>query len=122
MGSEKVHLMRRCTPIILLVLVFFWWLTMAYGEIVNAKVIGPMVQVPILLYHRFGPAINGMTVTTGVFESHLKYLNDHGYPVIPLRNLVDYLLKEGPPPGNRSVIITIDDGHRSVYLTVAKKN
>jgi peptidoglycan/xylan/chitin deacetylase (PgdA/CDA1 family) len=91
---------------------------MAYGEIANAKVGGPMVQVPILLYHRFGPAINGMTVTTGVFESHLKHLNDHDYQVIPLRNLVDYLLKGGPPPGNRSVIITIDDGHRSVYSTM----
>ena len=91
---------------------------MAYGETVNKKVGGPMVQVPILLYHRFGPAANGMTVTTGVFESHLKYLNDHDYPVIPLGNLVDYLLKGGPPPGNRSVIITVDDGHRSVYLTM----
>ncbi len=91
---------------------------MAYGEIVNAKVGGPMGQAPIFLYHRFGPAINGMTVTTGVFESHLKYLNDHGYPVIPLRNLVDYLLKGGPPPANRSVIITVDDGHRSVYSTM----
>ncbi len=118
MGSEKGHLMRRCTLIILLVLVFFWRLAMAYGEIVNAKVGGPAVQVPILLYHRFGPAINGMTVTTSVFESHLKYLNDHGYPVIPLRNLVDHLLEGGPPPGNRSVIITIDDGHRSVYSTM----
>jgi len=74
------------------------------------------VQVPILLYHRFGPvAADSMTVTTALFESHLKYLRDNGYRVIPLRELVDYYLgkREAPPP--RSVVITADDGHISVY-------
>ncbi|HEY5973134.1 MAG TPA: polysaccharide deacetylase family protein, partial [Geobacteraceae bacterium] len=29
------------------------------------------VNVPILLYHRFGPTVaDGMTITTPVFESH----------------------------------------------------
>jgi len=27
-----------------------------------------------------------MTVTTPVFESHLKYLHENGYKVVPLRN------------------------------------
>ena len=110
--------MCKCKPTILLGLALFWWLVMASGETVDAKVAGPRVQVPILLYHRFGPAIDGMTVTAGVFESHLKYLNDHGYTAIPLKELVDYLLKAGPSPKNRSVIITADDGHRSVYSTM----
>jgi peptidoglycan/xylan/chitin deacetylase (PgdA/CDA1 family) len=119
MVSEKGHLMRRCTPITLLVVVFFGWAVTAYGEPWKVNESGHMVQVPILLYHRFGPAVaDGMTVTTGVFESHLKYFKDHGYTVIPLRELVDYLLKGGPPPGNRSVAITADDGHRSVYSTM----
>jgi len=74
------------------------------------------LQVPILLYHRFGPvAADSMTVTTTVFESHLKYLRDNGYQVIPLRELVDYCLgKRGTPPPH-SVVITVDDGHISVY-------
>ncbi len=74
------------------------------------------VQVPILLYHRFGPvAADSMTVTTTLFESHLKYLRDNGYQVIPLRELVDYYLgKRGAPPPH-SVVITADDGHISVY-------
>jgi peptidoglycan/xylan/chitin deacetylase (PgdA/CDA1 family) len=74
------------------------------------------LHVPILLYHRFGPvASDGMTVTTILFESHLKYLKDNGYRVIPLRELVDHYLgkRESPPP--RSVVITVDDGHISVY-------
>jgi peptidoglycan/xylan/chitin deacetylase (PgdA/CDA1 family) len=73
------------------------------------------LHVPILLYHRFGPiASDSMTVTTMVFESHLKYLRDNGYTVIPLRSLVDYYLGKEPPPPPRSVVITVDDGHKSV--------
>ncbi len=74
------------------------------------------LHVPILLYHRFGPAASdGMTVTTTLFESHLKSLRDNGYQVIPLRELVDYYLGKGGAPPPRSVVITVDDGHISVY-------
>jgi peptidoglycan/xylan/chitin deacetylase (PgdA/CDA1 family) len=73
-------------------------------------------RIPILLYHRFGPTVSdNMTVTTPVFESHLKYLKDNGYAVIPLRQLVDYILGKGPMPPHRSVVIVVDDGHKSVY-------
>ncbi len=61
------------------------------------------IDVPILLYHRFGPSVaDSMTVTTPVFESHLKYLKDNGINVfydefeqVSLwgRNLVDHLGK-----------------------------
>ena len=73
-------------------------------------------QVPILLYHRFGPvAADGMTVTTTLFESHLKYLGENGYKVIPLGELVDYYLGKRGAPSPHSVVITVDDGHISVY-------
>jgi peptidoglycan/xylan/chitin deacetylase (PgdA/CDA1 family) len=73
-------------------------------------------RVPILLYHRFGPTVaDGMTVTTPVFESHMKYLHDNGYAVIPLRRLVDHYLGRGPAPGPKSVVIVADDAHKSVY-------
>jgi peptidoglycan/xylan/chitin deacetylase (PgdA/CDA1 family) len=74
------------------------------------------VHVPILLYHRFGPvATDSMTVTATLFESHLKYLKDNGYKVIPLRELVDCYLGKGQAPHPHSVVITVDDGHLSVY-------
>jgi len=74
------------------------------------------VSVPILLYHRLGPIVaDGMTITTSVFESHLKYLSDNGYTVVPLRLLVDYYLHQGPKPPQKSVVIVADDGHESVY-------
>ncbi|MDD5285511.1 MAG: polysaccharide deacetylase family protein [Desulfuromonadaceae bacterium] len=83
------------------------------------------VTVPILLYHRFGPTVaDGMTITTPVFESHLKYLKENGYRVIPLRQLVDWYQKKGPPPAAKSVVIVEDDAHKSVYtemLPLVKK-
>ncbi len=73
-------------------------------------------RVPILLYHRFGPtAVDSMTTTTPVFRSHIEYLMTHGYTAIPLRQLVDYYLRKGPPPPPKSVVITVDDGHKTVY-------
>ena len=72
-------------------------------------------SVPILVYHRFAPAVTDrMTVTISLFESHLRYLRDNGYTVVPLRQLVQYRLTGALPP-SRSVVITADDGHRSVY-------
>ena len=72
--------------------------------------------VPILAYHRFGPtAADQMTTPTAVFEAQLQYLRDHGYTVIPLRQVIDYLRRQAPAPPPRSVAITVDDGHRSVY-------
>ena len=72
--------------------------------------------VPILLYHRFGPAIaDSMTIKTTDFAAGLEYLRANGYQVIPLRQLVDFYLGQAPPPPPRAVVITIDDGHRSVY-------
>ena len=82
----------------------------------NQPVISQEVRVPILLYHRFGPTVaDGMTITTPVFESHLKYLKDNGYKVIPLRQLVDWYQKKGPAPAPKSVVIVEDDAHKSVY-------
>lgn len=75
-----------------------------------------VVPIPVLNYHRFGPRVaDSMTVTTAVFEAQLKWLADNGYTVIPLRTLVDYLRGIGPPPPAKAVVITADDGHKSVY-------
>ena len=74
--------------------------------------------VPILVYHRFGPvAADGMTVTTPVFEAQLAWLREHGYRFLSLRAVVDAMCgkgKERPLPA-KSVAITADDGHASVY-------
>jgi len=73
-------------------------------------------RVPILLYHRLGPTVaDGMTITTPVFESHMKYLHENGYTVIPLRQLIDFYRGKGPAPKPKSVVIVEDDAHKSVF-------
>jgi peptidoglycan/xylan/chitin deacetylase (PgdA/CDA1 family) len=74
-----------------------------------------VVQIPILVYHRFGPTVaDSMTVTTQVFESQLAAIRHGGYRVIPLRELVNAILSGGSLPSH-SVVITADDGHESIY-------
>jgi len=74
--------------------------------------------VPILLYHRFGPTVaDSMTVTTPVFESHLKYLHENGYKVVPLRDLMGMYFGDGIPADSRYVVLVADDAHISVYTT-----
>lgn len=45
----------------------------------------------------------------------MDYLAENGYRVIPLREFVEFLQGRAPAPAPRSVVITVDDGHRSVY-------
>lgn len=77
---------------------------------------GRLVSVPILVYHRFGPTVaDETTVQTRVFAAQLEYLHAHGYVVIPLRTLVEYLEGKAPAPPVHAVVITADDGHESVF-------
>lgn len=73
------------------------------------------VEVAVLCYHRFGNEVkDSMTVTNSLFESHLKWLKDNGYTVVSADALIKYLDGEGSLP-QKSVVITVDDGHISVY-------
>ena len=56
-----------------------------------------------------------MTVRTATLRWQLEYLEEHGYPVVPLRSVIAYLRSEGPKPPAGAVVITADDGHRSVF-------
>ena len=71
--------------------------------------------VTVLIYHRFGedryPTTN---VSVDRFREQMAYLKDNNYQVVPLSSLVN-ALKENKKIPNRAVVITIDDGYRSVY-------
>ncbi len=72
--------------------------------------------VPILVYHRFGPIrTDSMTVTTEHFRQQMILLRENQYSVIPLARFVTWRLGRGPAPSSRSVVLTFDDGHVSVY-------
>lgn len=102
--------MQRITCLltkIILVIFCFWSIAAAADD---------PVSVPVLVYHRFGTTVpDSMTINVDKFAAQLKWLQDNHYTVIPLKTLVDYLLAKGPPPPAKSVVITADDGHESVY-------
>jgi peptidoglycan/xylan/chitin deacetylase (PgdA/CDA1 family) len=99
----------------LVIFLLLWPLTARGGATVSAGDSSGK-HVPILAYHRFGPVVSdGMTVTTSSFESQLKTLRENRYTVIRLRQLVDFLLGRSQAPPPRAVVLTVDDGHKSVY-------
>ncbi|MEJ2455384.1 MAG: polysaccharide deacetylase family protein [Candidatus Thiodiazotropha sp.] len=70
--------------------------------------------VPILCYHRFGNHGDRLEVTEYQFRDQLNYLKAHDYRVIPMADLLGFLRGEQALP-KRAVVLTIDDGHRSIY-------
>lgn len=73
-------------------------------------------SVPILVYHRFGAVrADSMTVTTEHFKQQLALLCKNRFSIIPLADFVAWRLGRGPAPPPRSVVLTFDDGHVSVY-------
>jgi peptidoglycan/xylan/chitin deacetylase (PgdA/CDA1 family) len=56
-----------------------------------------------------------MTVTMASFEEQLHILREDGFHIIPLADLVSMLGKPEAILPSRSVVITSDDGHESVY-------
>ncbi|MEW8507076.1 MAG: polysaccharide deacetylase family protein [Candidatus Thiodiazotropha sp.] len=70
--------------------------------------------VPILCYHRFGKRSDRMEVTPSMFREQMEYLRENDFRVIPLKDLVGFLKGEQQLP-KRAVVLTIDDGHRSIY-------
>lgn len=72
-------------------------------------------MVPILCYHRFKTTCkSSLCMPADNFEHQMRYLKENGYHTISFEELNGFLeYRRAIPP--RSVIISIDDGYRSVY-------
>ena len=69
------------------------------------------LNVPILLFHRLGPALtDDMTVTTPVVEGELKIIQERGYHVIPLKTLLAAYNDPAGTVPEHSVVLVADDG------------
>lgn len=72
-------------------------------------------EVPILCYHRFGDGCDSpLCVSAQLFDNQMRYLRNNGYRVITPEQLLAFLEYQQPLP-KKAVMITIDDGYRSVY-------
>ena len=77
---------------------------------------GGYQTVPVLTYHKLtrNGTPDAMTVREADFEAQMRFLRENGYRVIPLDDLFEFLRFRRQIPA-RSVVITFDDGWRSVY-------
>ncbi len=71
--------------------------------------------IPILTYHRFAENCSSpLCMPSRTFERQMRYLKENGYHVITADELLAFLeYRQGLP--QKSVLITMDDGYRSVY-------
>jgi peptidoglycan/xylan/chitin deacetylase (PgdA/CDA1 family) len=71
--------------------------------------------IPILTYHRFAENCSSpLCMPKKTFERQMQYLKENGYHVIIAEDLGAFLeYRRGLP--QKSVLITMDDGYRSVY-------
>ena len=73
--------------------------------------------VPILTYHRFraGDRVTSqLEVSEAAFREQMRYLRQHDYRVIHLSELREFIAGNQQLP-KRAVVVSIDDGYRSVY-------
>jgi len=69
----------------------------------------------VLIYHHVSEDTPASTsVTPATFESHLDYLESHGFTVMRLSSLLEAIDAHRPLPP-KAVAITFDDAYRSVY-------
>ena len=71
--------------------------------------------IPILCYHRFAQACDSpLCMPADIFDQQMRYLKENGYRVIGPEELLDVLDYRKAVP-KKAVMISIDDGYRSVY-------
>jgi len=72
-------------------------------------------EAVVLMYHRFGEDRHPSTnIRVEQLEAQLDYLEDNGYAVVPLADVLAALRGDVELP-DRTVVITVDDAYRSVY-------
>ena len=69
----------------------------------------------VLMYHRFEqPEHPSTNIDKELFAKQMNYLKENKFKVLPLTDLIDIFENNKPIP-KKAVLITIDDGFKSVY-------
>ena len=68
-----------------------------------------------LMYHRFDePQYKDTSISSELFEKHLKLIKENNFNVINLENFLDILINKKEIP-KKTLVITVDDAFRSFY-------
>lgn len=86
---------------------------------VDEGILPEAVEVPILMYHNLtaqedDPEISRDTMWVGQFQRQMELLQENGFHAISLSQLFA-LAERGQPLPEKPVLLTFDDGYRSVY-------
>lgn len=72
----------------------------------------------VLLYHHISSSTPAVTSTSPEdFLAHLDIIQEEGFTVLPLEELVEAAMAEDADPAAKRVAITFDDAYRSIYET-----
>ena len=75
-------------------------------------------KVPILMYHEVNDQLtNSLYLSVKDFTAHLDYFEKAGITPITMQQLYDHWFNDAPIP-KKPVVLTFDDGYRSMYTTV----
>jgi len=73
------------------------------------------ISIPVLMYHSVNDELrDSRDVSVKTFESHIRYIAEHGYTSLTAMALYKALKGETPMPA-KPVCITFDDGFRDNY-------
>ena len=76
-------------------------------------------QIPVLAYHSVdNHIVSPFSVTTGKFLRQIRYLKDSGYQSISLHELVAHVQGRSQTVGQKSIVLTFDDGFKHFYTNV----
>ena len=76
-------------------------------------------SIPVLCYHRLSNTQqDSMTIKTDAFNQQMEWLKIHGYKPVSLATALG-ILRNKTIVNYRPVVITVDDGHQSVYTDMA---
>lgn len=76
-------------------------------------------EIPVLVYHSVDDdTMCPFSVSTGKFLRQIRYLKDSGYQSISLHGLVAHVQGASQAVGQKSIVLTFDDGFKDFYTNV----
>ena len=75
------------------------------------------IELPVIMYHKVSEdksLTDKYCVSVSTIENDFKYIKQHGYSAVLMKDLINYVKADGVLP-EKPILITFDDGFLSVY-------